>query len=52
MSNIPDITETEAWIVRTTLKERYNEDVELQLADADIRLNPADRELTSYPVFI
>ena len=52
MRSIPDITETEEWIVRTTLKERYKEDVELQFADAEIRLNPADRELVSCPVFI
>ena len=53
MSSIPDITETEEWIVNTTLKERYGNDVpELQYADAEIRLNPADRELTSCPVFL
>ena len=26
MSKIPDITETEEWIVKTTLKERYGSD--------------------------
>ena len=52
MSQIPDITETEEWIVKTTLKERYGQDVELQYADAEIRLNPADRELTTCPVFV
>jgi len=52
MNTIPDITETEQWIVETTLKERYDQDVELQFADAEIRLNPADRELTSSPVFV
>ncbi len=53
MSEIPDINETEEWIVKTTLKERYGEqDTNLQYADAEIRLNPADRELTSCPVFI
>jgi hypothetical protein len=50
MSAIPDITQTEEWIVRTTLKERYGRDIELQYADADIRLSPSDRELTSCPV--
>jgi len=52
MSDIPDITETEEWIVSTTLKERYGEHKpELQFADAEIRLSPADRELTTCPVF-
>ena len=52
MSKIPDISATEEWIVGTTLKERYGRDVDLQYADAEIRLNPADRELTSCPVFV
>ena len=52
MSSILDITETEEWIVRSTLKERYGQDMDLQFADAEIRLNPADRELTSCPVFL
>ena len=52
MSAIRDITETEQWIVRTTLKERYGRDVELQYGDAEIRLDPADRELTSCPVVV
>ena len=38
MDTIQDITETEEWIVRTTLKERYGRDIELQYADAEIRL--------------
>jgi hypothetical protein len=50
MAAIPDITETEKWIMQTTLRERYGRDVEMQLADADIRLHPADRELSNCPV--
>lgn len=50
MAEIPDITETEHWILRTTLKERYGREVEIQLADAEIRLSPSDRDLTSCPV--
>jgi hypothetical protein len=50
MAEIPDITETELWVVNTTLKERYGRAVELQLGDAEIRLRPADRELTSCPI--
>lgn len=52
MNTIPDINETEHWTVATTLKERYGRDVELALADAEIRLNPADRELSACPVFV
>jgi len=52
MSTIQDITETEDWIVKTTLKERYGGDIDLKYADAEIRLNPADRELTTCPVFV
>lgn len=47
---IPDITETELWVLRTTLRERYGGDIDIQLADADVRVSPADRELTPCPV--
>ncbi|MEW8512143.1 MAG: hypothetical protein AB2608_15010 [Candidatus Thiodiazotropha sp.] len=50
MPEIPDITESELWIVDTTLKERYGEKVETQIADAEIRLMPSDRDLSSCPV--
>lgn len=50
MAQIPDITESERWVMQTTLKERYRHEVELQLGDADIRLHVSDRELTSCPV--
>lgn len=50
MPEIPDITETETWVLKTTLKERYGRDVEFQLADAEIRLSPSDRELAICPV--
>ena len=46
MSAIPDFTESDEWIVQTTLKERYGRNVALQNADADIRLNPADHMAT------
>lgn len=52
MSSVPDITDTEQWILRTTLRERYGRELEYQLADADVRLRPSDRELTSCPVVI
>ncbi|PVV09436.1 MAG: hypothetical protein B6D77_10065 [gamma proteobacterium symbiont of Ctena orbiculata] len=50
MPEIPDITDSEHWIVETTLTERYGGKIETQLADAEIRLMPSDRELSSCPV--
>jgi hypothetical protein len=52
MTSVPDITDTERWVIKTTLRERYGRDLELQLADADIRVQPSDRELTSCPVVL
>lgn len=50
MRQIPDITETELWVVKTTLRERYGESMEPDIADSEIRLEPSDRELTQVPV--
>jgi len=49
MSNVPDFTDAERWLVESTLKERYGKSVDVQLADAELRLNPGDRELTLCP---
>ncbi len=51
MYEVPDISDNETWIVKTTLRERYKREVELQIADAEIRLQPSDRELTSCPAW-
>ncbi len=50
MASIPDITDTEQWIIQTTLKERFGREMEIQLADSEIRLHASDRELSSCPV--
>ena len=50
MPEIPDITDSEHWIIESTLRERYGRDIEIQLADAEIRLMLSDRELSSCPV--
>jgi hypothetical protein len=50
MIDIADVTPSEEWIVQTTLRERYGAPVSYALADAEIRLNPADRDVTSCPV--
>lgn len=52
MATIADITDTELWILDTTLKERYGKPMELQLGDSEIRLHPSDRELTQVPVVV
>lgn len=51
MHEVSDISDSETWVIRTTLRERYKEDMPIQIADAEIRLRPSDRELTSCPVW-
>ena len=49
-ATVPDITSAELWVVETAIKERYGAGtIEVQVADSDIRLDPADREVTSCP---
>jgi len=49
MSAIEDFTESELWIIRTTLNERYDETIEPLLADTELRLNPYSTELATCP---
>ena len=49
MSNIEDFTESELWIIKATLEERYGEAIEPMLADTEQRLNPHATELTPCP---
>ena len=49
MSAIEDFTDSELWIIRTTLEERYGETIEPELADIELRLNPYATELTPCP---
>ena len=49
MNAIEDFTDSELWIIRTTLEERYGAPVEPQLADTELRLNPYDTALTLCP---
>jgi hypothetical protein len=49
MGNIPDFTESEIWTVRQTLRERYGEEVEPEIADTEVRLTPGAKELTVCP---
>ena len=47
--SIPDFTETELWTIRSTANERYKKEVQVELADSELRLNPDDRKLTPCP---
>ncbi len=53
MAQISDFTDAQLWTLRTTLDERWGKDaVQYELADAEIRLHPGDRELTECPVAV
>jgi len=47
---IPDFTDTELWVIRQAVSERFRKEIDIQQADAELRLDPGDRELTLCPV--
>jgi hypothetical protein len=49
MSGIPDFTESELWIINTTLAERYGTPPEIQLAETEMRLDRGKTELVACP---
>jgi hypothetical protein len=49
MAAIPDFTEAEMRLVDAALRERYGHALEVQEVETEIRLLPADRELTVCP---
>jgi hypothetical protein len=49
MSAIPDFTEADLRLVDVALRERYGSPIEVQEVETEIRLMPADRELTVCP---
>jgi hypothetical protein len=50
MSTIKDFTDAEQWTVNTTLNERWpNQELDIQLADVEIKMFQHDRELTVCP---
>ena len=49
MSAIPDFSESELWIIKSTLAERYGSTPDLQLAETEMRLNRAKTELVACP---
>lgn len=50
MNSVPDFTESELWTVHDTLKQRYGHDVETEIGDAELRLDPHSSTLTPCPV--
>jgi len=46
---IPDFTDTELWVIRNTVNERYHNEIGLELADTEVRLDPEAPDLTSCP---
>ncbi|MCG6864488.1 MAG: hypothetical protein LJE58_03575 [Thiogranum sp.] len=49
MSGIPDISDSELWIIKSTLEERYGKSPEIQLAETEMRLNRGKTELVTCP---
>lgn len=47
--SIPGFTPSDLALVQATLKERFGYDVEVQEVETEVRLTPADRELTVCP---
>ncbi|MGD8842580.1 MAG: hypothetical protein PVJ83_03810 [Gammaproteobacteria bacterium] len=49
MSGIPDFSDSELWIIGSTLTERYGEAPEIQLAETEMRLDRGKTELVPCP---
>ena len=49
MSEIPDFNDDELNVVKETVKERYGEAINIELADTELRLDPSARQLTTCP---
>lgn len=52
MAEIEDFTDTELWIVRNAVNERYGTEVELLFADSELRLEPGSSVLTVCPTVV
>ena len=46
---MPEFTETELWIIRSAVKERYGRELAIEKADTEIRLHAGAKELTACP---
>ncbi|RLA07899.1 MAG: hypothetical protein DRQ51_04530 [Gammaproteobacteria bacterium] len=53
MNLIEDFTSAQLWTVRQILDERWEDDkIEYKLADSEVRLFPADKELAQCPIIM
>jgi len=43
---LPHFNDSERWVVKSALEERYGQALEPDTIDSEIRLSPSDRELT------
>ncbi|MDO8706554.1 MAG: hypothetical protein Q7J84_16560 [Sulfuricaulis sp.] len=48
-SQIPDFSDNELWVVRSTVKERYGKEIELQFADTEVMLGGDAEGITWCP---
>ena len=49
MASIPDFTDTELWVARSAINERYGKTVATDLADSELRLDRESTVLTLCP---
>lgn len=49
MGQMADFDETELWVIRSAVTERYGKTVDIQLADSELRLDPDSHALTTCP---
>ena len=49
MSGIPDFSDSELWIIKSTLEERYGQSPDIQLAETEMRLDRGSTELVPCP---
>ena len=52
MDQIADYNDSEMWIIRTSVRERYSHNVELMMADSELRLETGSTELTICPTIV
>jgi hypothetical protein len=51
MKKISDFTDADRWVIDTALKERYGRRPPVELADGEIKLDPAAADVTVCPTF-
>ena len=51
MSGISDFNDADRWVVETTLRERYGKRITVEIADSEIKLDPASGSVTACPTF-